>query len=171
MYGIDDATWTETTIARLRELWSEGISASEIGRRLGISKNAVIGKVHRLELPGRNCPIKRNGYSRPKPTPRTGRTSSRTTLPALQSLQQPGATTAPGARDRVTIRRSPAAAILPAAPPALLRPWQKSQPCCWPIGEPGTSGFRYCEAGSLPGKSYCEEHYCRAYASARQYED
>jgi len=165
MYGINDATWTESTIARLRELWSEGISASEIGRRLGISKNAVIGKVHRLDLPGRSCPLKQGGRSRPQ-TPRIVRTGSRTTLPTLQSLQQPGATTAPSARDRVTIRRSPAAATPPAIPPTLFRPWQKSQPCCWPIGQPGTSGFRYCDAGSLPGKPYCEEHYCRAYTSA-----
>ena len=165
MYGNNDATWTETTITRLRELWSEGISASEIGRRLGISKNAVIGKVHRLELPGRNCPIKRNGQSRPKTTPRIGRTGSRTTLPTPQSLQRPVTATAPGTRDRVTLK-SPAAATPPAVPPTLFRPWQKSQPCCWPIGEPGRSGFRYCDAGSLPGKPYCKEHHCRAYTSA-----
>jgi hypothetical protein len=35
---------------------------------------------------------------------------------------------------------------------------RKSKPCCWPLGEPGTPGFRFCEAPGLPGRSYCEEH-------------
>ena len=50
--------WADETIIRLRELWDEGHSTAEIGRRLGVSKNAVVGKAHRLDLPrhlvGRN---------------------------------------------------------------------------------------------------------------------
>ena len=45
--------WNEDNTARLRELWDEGHPAAEIGRRLGITKNAVIGKAWRLELPPR----------------------------------------------------------------------------------------------------------------------
>jgi GcrA cell cycle regulator len=45
--------WTEDKTARLSELWDEGIPAAEIGRRLGITKNAVIGKAWRLDLPPR----------------------------------------------------------------------------------------------------------------------
>jgi len=41
--------WAEETILRLRALWDEGLSTAEIGRRLGVSKNAVVGKAHRLE--------------------------------------------------------------------------------------------------------------------------
>ena len=45
--------WAEETIVRLRALWDEGLSTAEIGRRLGVSKNAVVGKAHRLDLPAR----------------------------------------------------------------------------------------------------------------------
>ena len=51
--------WTEEAIAKLRTLWAEGLSTAEIGRRLNISKNAVVGKAHRLNLPPRPSPIRR----------------------------------------------------------------------------------------------------------------
>ena len=51
--------WAEETIVRLRTLWDEGLSTAEIGRRLGVSKNAVVGKAHRLDLPARPSPIRR----------------------------------------------------------------------------------------------------------------
>ena len=52
--------WTESLIADLTALWDQGLSASEIAARLGgISRNAVIGKAHRLGLPSRPSPIKR----------------------------------------------------------------------------------------------------------------
>jgi GcrA cell cycle regulator len=45
-----EPTWTEERIARLTELWEEGVTTAEIGRRIGLTKNAVIGKVHRIGL-------------------------------------------------------------------------------------------------------------------------
>ena len=59
--GADKMEWSEEVIGRLRMLWSEGHSTAEIGRRLGISKNAVVGKAHRLDLPSRPSPIRREG--------------------------------------------------------------------------------------------------------------
>lgn len=51
--------WTQELISELTRLWGEGLSTSEIGKRLGISKNAVVGKAHRLSLPSRPSPIRR----------------------------------------------------------------------------------------------------------------
>lgn len=51
--------WTDEKIAKLKKLWSEGLTTGEIGKRLGVSKNAVVGKAHRLGLKGRPSPIKR----------------------------------------------------------------------------------------------------------------
>ena len=62
--------WTDVTVTRLRQLWSEGHSTAEIGRRLGCSKNAVVGKVHRLDLPARPSPIRPAGSGKPRATPR-----------------------------------------------------------------------------------------------------
>ncbi len=51
--------WNDELIDGLKKLWNDGLSASEIGRALGISKNAVVGKAHRLGLESRPSPIKR----------------------------------------------------------------------------------------------------------------
>jgi len=53
-----ESPWSEARIQLLAGLWREGMSTAEIGRRLGISKNAVVGKAHRLALPSRPSPIK-----------------------------------------------------------------------------------------------------------------
>lgn len=50
---MTDSPWTDPLILELCRLWGEGCSTAEIGRRLGVSKNAVIGKAHRLNLPAR----------------------------------------------------------------------------------------------------------------------
>ena len=52
--------WTDDDIQKLRTLWAEGHSTAEIGRRMGVSKNAIVGKAHRLDLPGRPSPIRRS---------------------------------------------------------------------------------------------------------------
>ena len=52
-------TWTEERVAELMRLWEAGRSASEIGRLLGVSKNSVVGKAHRMKLKARPSPIKR----------------------------------------------------------------------------------------------------------------
>ncbi len=55
--------WTPTRISVLIALWNEGLTTSEIGKRLDVTKNAVVGKVHRLGLPKRGSPIRQ----KPKP--------------------------------------------------------------------------------------------------------
>ena len=40
--------------------------------------------------------------------------------------------------------------------------------CCWPIGEPGSKGFRFCDAATVPGKPYCATHTGRAYVKERR---
>ena len=59
--------WGPDAIETLRALWAEGLSTAEIGRRMGVSKNAVVGKAHRLNLPPRPSPIRRDGPATPRP--------------------------------------------------------------------------------------------------------
>ncbi len=83
--------WAEETIVRLRTLWDEGLSTAEIGRRLGVSKNAVVGKAHRLDLPARPSPIRRDGSGSGAPAaPRRGGWPG-PTLPPLSSTGPIGA--------------------------------------------------------------------------------
>ncbi|MBE7730744.1 GcrA family cell cycle regulator [Komagataeibacter sp. FXV3] len=63
--------WTEETIARLRDLWQQGLSTAEIGRQLSVTKNAVVGKAHRLGLKPRPSPIRRAAKAAPAPAATT----------------------------------------------------------------------------------------------------
>ena len=144
--------WNDDNIARLRSLWDEGHSTAEIGRRMGITKNAVVGKAHRLELPGRQSPIRRGGTARPR-------------LPQREAVPLPALVTAAPAAPAPAATVAAAPARVPALPvqPAPARPLG-SQPCCWPIGEPGTAGFRFCDDPAIRGKPYCPEHAGRSCA-------
>jgi len=57
-------TWTPERVEEVTRLWNEGLTTAEIGKRLGVSKNAVVGKAHRLELSARPSPIKRDAATR-----------------------------------------------------------------------------------------------------------
>jgi GcrA cell cycle regulator len=152
--------WTDEAIARLRALWLEGHSTAEIGRRMGISKNAVVGKAHRLQLSARPSPIRRDAQA-PRPVP-AGRAA---TLPPLRAAA-PVAAPAPFVA-RVEVRPAPAAAPHPTA---VVRPFPRTvaaRSCCWPIGEPGTEDFRFCTAEAMAPKPYCAEHSALAYVRVR----
>ena len=141
--------WTPDTIARLRALWDEGHTTAEIGRRMGVSKNAVVGKAHRLELPARPSPIRRRvaGSERQARRPRPPKSAPRSTL------RPPASATGRGG----PMRRVEPPAPLP------VRAGPSGQPCCWPLGDPGQPGFRFCGDGTVPGRPYCPEHAGLAY--------
>ncbi|MDD3445196.1 MAG: GcrA family cell cycle regulator, partial [Zavarzinia sp.] len=64
-------SWTDERIATLRDLWEQGLSASQIAARLGnITRNAVIGKVHRLGLSGRPSPVRAERPATAAPAPK-----------------------------------------------------------------------------------------------------
>ena len=152
--------WNATTIARLRSLWAEGHSTAEIGRRMGVSKNAVVGKSHRLNLPARLSPI-RSDCSR---TPRLPRRPRCPALSDLQSRPLNTNTPSPVAVVPVQSREVLPALVPPASTVAAAMPVsaaiRRTRPCCWPIGEPGTRSFRFCDAPNEAGKPYCPDH-CR----------
>jgi GcrA cell cycle regulator len=162
--------WTEELTDRARALWDEGHSTAEIGRRLGVSKNAVIGKAHRLDWPARPSPIKNrwpDSTTRPPPQPGQPRVPP-VTLAPLPSLS------APATREPIVIPEPPPRPpppkpvfVAPPKPAALPKPYGRVTTCCWPIGEPGTLTFRFCNAESVPGKSYCAEHAQLAYVRVR----
>ncbi|GGJ39996.1 GcrA family cell cycle regulator [Neoroseomonas lacus] len=151
--------WTAEAIERLKALWAEGHSTAEIGRRMGISKNAVVGKAHRLNLPARPSPIRRDAVPRPAPVPRAPRP-----MPVARQLPPPMLRAAPVAVAPV-VAAVPAAPVVRAFPAA--RPRFGSRSCCWPIGEPGTSGFSFCGGEPMAGKPYCTEHAALAYVKPR----
>jgi len=153
--------WDEGADNKLSVLWNEGHATSEIGRRMGVSKNSIISRAHRIGLPGRQSPIFAHDPSKPprQPKPRPVKKYN-TTIPELPSEKaMPDAF-------------KPVFAAPVATPPLPIAPsWTRSKPCQWPIGEPGTKTFRFCDDISVPGRPYCPEHCRRAYQPLREMRD
>jgi GcrA cell cycle regulator len=159
--------WSDETIARLKLLWAEGLSTAEIGRRMGISKNAVVGKAHRLLLASRPSPIRRESEGSRPSRPAAARRVVGPTLPSFAAAP-PASRPDPAGRSLPAAALSPAQSLRPVvAPRPLTTERRRNVACCWPIGEPGTSSFRFCDAESIHGKPYCDTHAALAYVRVR----
>lgn len=155
--GMD---WNDQTITALRSLWDEGHSTAEIGRRIGTTKNAVVGKAHRLCLPTRPSPIRSTPQRHETPA-----TRSRPPAPPLARVE-PAPKPVPAPPPAVLPTTPPAAAPIPQPSPARYsspNPSQRNCDCQWPMGDPGRTGFRLCGEVSVAGKPYCIGHCNRAY--------
>jgi GcrA cell cycle regulator len=141
-------TWTDERVTELMRLWEAGRSASEIGRLLGVSKNSVVGKAHRMKLKARPSPIKRGA------SPQVRRV-------AVASIPKPAVHAPPAAKPVETRMAAPAPAPRPAR--SVARSNGKGPNCLWPIGDPGEQDFHFCGAPAVHGKPYCDEHCARAY--------
>ncbi|MEQ8558864.1 MAG: GcrA family cell cycle regulator [Henriciella sp.] len=158
-------SWTEERVEVLKKLWAEGHSASQIAKQLGgVTRNAVIGKVHRLGLSGRatpSRPVKRPPrLARPKPSLRTDGNVSTTET----SSEEP------------RIRRSDQDAIVSALQPAPVADGEaatiltlRDSMCKWPIGDPADPKFAFCGRKSDCGP-YCSEHAKVAFQPQRKRE-
>lgn len=143
-------------IESLKAAWAAGTPTAEMGRLFGTSKNAIVGMVHRLDLPARPSPITYSNASRAAPRPYV----PPCTLPPLES--EP-AMVAPR-----PVIAAPIPIARPIAAPRPLIACAFHSACCWPIGEPGTKTFKFCHAAAEPGAPYCAEHKRRAYVPRRQ---
>ncbi|HSF95509.1 MAG TPA: GcrA family cell cycle regulator [Thermohalobaculum sp.] len=179
-------SWTDERVDKLRELWGEGMSASQIAKALGgVTRNAVIGKVHRLGLSNRGAaPAAQPASDEPKPAARPAARAAKPEAPAASAApeqtpepEKPAVTlprTAPVLRDP-TLPRAPG---LPtpeeAAARATLAEIEKfarritlleltERTCKWPIGDPTEENFHFCGLPSVTGKPYCEHHVAIAF--------
>ncbi|GHA31494.1 GcrA cell cycle regulator [Devosia pacifica] len=175
--------WTDERVELLKRLWMEGLSASQIAAELGdgVTRNAVIGKVHRLKLSARAKPTSSTQRSRPTPRASAPRRSS-----GVSSSSGAGSTASMANRPtpRQSIMRThtvgaTALAATPEAEPETYRaPVQEMQvpegqrlsllelnehTCKWPIGDPLSKDFYFCGQHSGEGQPYCEFHSRRAY--------
>ena len=143
--------------AEVARLWPTGMSSGAIAKAIGITKNAVIGHVNRMGLPRRPSPIKRDAVRNPRPCDRPVPIK---VVPKLADLMcfAPPAIEPPVAPEPVAVK--------PAQRHARTRTAARTT-CCWPIGHPGTEGFRFCEAAADAGQSYCAEHHAVAYVKVR----
>ena len=162
-HQIDAIGWTDEVVGSLRQLWNEGHSTAEIGRRIGVSKNAVVGKAHPLDLPNRPSPIRQDGAPRPPrrpPAPRLADIMPMTNAVMVLATPPPHHPRTPPQR---TPPPAPRTTPAPRTPTPTTTAAVGNKPCCWRIGEPGTREFRFCDAPALVNKPYCDEHAQLAY--------
>ncbi len=151
--------WTDERVELLKKLWAEGLSASQIAGRLGgVTRNAVIGKVHRLGLSGR-ATSSRSSSPRPRRThvPRPNRT------PQLMFSTRGNVALKPSYEEDIEPQAAPITElVIPVNERASILTLKESM-CRWPIGDPGEAEFHFCgrkKCGTLP---YCEHHARMAY--------
>ena len=167
-------SWTDERVEILTKMWAEGNSASQIAKELGgVTRNAVIGKVHRLGLSNRTTTsTSTKSEVKTKSTPKNGPKSK-------QKARKPEITE-PKSDSVTSLRRQiiPAGQPLPPQPSAneispealarvseiekkakklsLLELTEKT--CKWPVGDPATEEFWFCGLATQSGKPYCEAH-------------
>src|ERR1700761_2322109 len=145
--------WTDERVEALKKLWLEGLSASQIAKQLGgVTRNAVIGKVHRLGLSGRGTPSPPSPPVYPAQRPRA-------------AARTPVATPAPR-RAAEPVLRSAAPAPIPDLPGTATVLTLGAHMCKWPIGDPSQDNFTFCGRGAGDGP-YCHEHSQVAYQPAQ----
>jgi len=145
-------TWTAERIEELVSLWDAGHSACIIGKKLGISKNAVVGKAHRLKLPARPSPIRKSTNTAPR------RRAAIFAKPLMEA-----AAPLPLTEAEIPAQTMTHAELRPTARTKAAGGGQQS--CAWPIGDPAKPDFHFCGAATAPGKPYCTQHCELAYVS------
>lgn len=164
--------WTDERVELLKKLWSDGLSASQIAAELGsVTRNAVIGKVHRLGLSGRaksaaapaaqrataprKAPARAPSHPMANPAPTRG---AHALAPSFEEQAEAETQAAPQRQqsEEVVIPFSERVTIMD------LREYM----CRWPMGDPTTPEFRFCGARSQTGMPYCTHHARIAYQPA-----
>ena len=153
-------SWTDDRVEQLKKLWMDGLSASQIALELGgVTRNAVIGKVHRLGLSGRAKGTNHIPATRQKRPQRTSfpKQPTRTTQrPLLASQIKLVAEACPG--------REPAPVMLTAPEPLRLELIHLTERTCkWPMGDPAQEDFFFCGHTSPEASPYCAYHSRLAY--------
>lgn len=180
-------SWTDERVETLKRMWAEGQSASAIAKELGgVTRNAVIGKVHRLGLSNRND----EAEAKPAPAPAAEKKTEKKPAQAKpepapeQAAAKPEPAPAKEVPPQPVFTPAPRRPIVPAGQPlppqpsaneispealASVREVEKKarklslmelteRTCKWPIGDPATDRFWFCGLPSQPGKPYCEAH-------------
>ena len=159
-------SWNDERVEQLRKMWMDGLSASQIAGELGhgITRNAVIGKVHRLGLSGR-VKTPSSAQSRPRvQQPRAPRN-------AAPRRPAPGGGNLGNTALAYAYRPAPAPkpiedVVVPMCEPVTIMELKEGM-CRWPLGDPQTAEFRYCGGKAEIGVTYCPYHSRMAYQPAQ----
>lgn len=144
--------WTEQMVEDLRQMWLEGLTANEIAKKLGVSKNSIVGKVHRLCLTARPSPIKKKEESKPEEVAEIlSETVSENHMEIVQ--ENMGHDEVVCEQKQVNLQGIKLVNL-------------DSHTCRWPIGDPRDEDFCFCGKKVRAGQTYCDEHAAMAYVKA-----
>jgi GcrA cell cycle regulator len=158
-------SWTDERIALLKKMWKEGKSAAEIAKTLGkgVTRNAVIGKAHRMGLSGRPSPIKK-----PVPVKKDAAAApARKEAPkdVKKSAPPSGGKANPAlAKETEELKKIEKEMVPLGGGVSLLE--LNERMCKWPIGDPREADFSFCGRGIRVGTPYCPEHAAMAYQTS-----
>lgn len=169
-------SWTDERIALLKKMWKDGKSAAEIAKTLGkgVTRNAVIGKAHRMGLSGRPSPIKKPAAPKKEPAAKKERATAAPAAPAVpagrgkKAAPPPPAATAKASAQlnkEVEELKSIQKEIVPLGGGVALIDLTERM-CKWPIGDPRDADFTFCGRGIRPGTPYCPDHAAMAYQTS-----
>ena len=157
-------SWTDERVEMLKNLWAEGLSASRIATQLGgVSRNAVIGKVHRLKLSSRGPST--SSRPRQKKAPRaasTGRSHGQDGSLGRSISPVVGATALQSQYFADSIVKPAADVVLPISRKLSLIELNEKT-CKWPIGDPLTEDFHFCGNDAGENGPYCTYHSSLAF--------
>ena len=167
--------WTDERVELLRKLWSEGLSASQIAAQLGsVTRNAVIGKVHRLKLSsrGRTTAAPRRARRRPA----RARPASKSRQPRGDRARAPittsiGATALQAQFDAEPVARyhvRPVENVVVPISRRLQLVQLSERTCKWPNGDPLTEEFSFCGNDAAETGPYCGYHAKIAFQPASE---
>ncbi len=149
--------WTDDRVDLLKKLWAEGLSASQIAGRLGsVTRNAVIGKVHRLGLSGRATTSRMKSHR-----PRQRMAAKRMAKSRYATIGNPALRALYNAETNVYLPPTEEL-VIPVAERKSIQTLTEVT-CRWPIGDPQNTEFHFCGKNKVPGLPYCEFHARRAF--------
>lgn len=159
--------WTDEAVEELKRMWDRGMTTGQIAKALGVTKNSIIGKVHRLCLTARPSPIKKASVSSDKPTEKVEKTKKVTKSPKkaekTEKIEKAENTKSESSAIVVEVKKdSPASAEETNIPLVKL----DNHTCRWPLGDPKDDDFCFCGRKIKTGQTYCEEHAAIAYVKA-----
>ena len=139
-------SWNEENVLRLKDLWDQGLPTAQIGKLLGFTKNAVVGKAHRIGLERRPSPIRRTAV---KPDRKKARSPM---MPKLNFENN---------ENQIEDLKNGSNNFQPILRNTLIS--KNNRGCEWPIGHPEEQDFHFCNKKRFGDKSYCLEHCAIAY--------
>jgi GcrA cell cycle regulator len=161
-------SWTDERINTLKKMWKEGKSAAEIAKTLGkgVTRNAVIGKAHRMGLSGRPSPIKKPAPPKKEAAKAAPKAAAAAPKAATAKKAAPAAApkVQPPSREAEEIKKMEREAPQIGGGVALIDLSERM--CKWPIGDPREPDFSFCGRGIRPGTPYCPEHAAMAYQTS-----